>query len=250
MKYYIDFEASEGLEKIISIGCVKENGEEYYSLVNTGDPITPKIERITSITQQQLNEAKSSKEVFEEFYDWCNKDNNLPEFICYGDGDFTFVYNTFLDATSLKEASILGYIYTNMEDVSQEMKEHFYVNKTISLEKLGKHFIEDMDSQNHNALDDAKLLKTVYEAMQNKEIEVNIFKEYLDSSGYHATINKIVMLNGDKIIKEFSSIAEAIKWVESQPNDKGPSYKQNIDEKIERAAKDGGKYFGGNWRIL
>ena len=250
MKYYIDFEASEALEKIISIGCIKDNGEEFYSLVNTNDPITPKIERITSITQEELDKARSSKEVFEEFYDWCDKDDNLPEFVCYGDGDYNFVYNTFVDAASLKEASILGYIYTNMEDVSLEIKEHFYVNKTISLEKLGKHFIPDMDGQNHNALDDAKLLKTVYEAMKNNAIEVNTFKEYLDSSGYHPTINKVVMLNGDKLIKEFNSMDEAVTWVKNQPNDKGPSYTQNIDEKINRAAKDGGKYFGGNWRIL
>lgn len=44
MKYYIDFEASEAEQKVISIGCVREDGDKFYSLVKVDDPITSKIE--------------------------------------------------------------------------------------------------------------------------------------------------------------------------------------------------------------
>ena len=34
MKFYIDFEATQYTENIISIGCVAENGDSFSSLVN------------------------------------------------------------------------------------------------------------------------------------------------------------------------------------------------------------------------
>ncbi len=54
MYYYIDFEASEAEKKIISVGCICEDGREFYSLVNTDDPITFRITQITGITQEKL----------------------------------------------------------------------------------------------------------------------------------------------------------------------------------------------------
>ena len=66
MKHYIDFEASEALQKIISVGCIREDGEEFYSLVYTDDPITQRIEEITGISQEDINDARSAEEVFSE----------------------------------------------------------------------------------------------------------------------------------------------------------------------------------------
>ena len=33
MKYFIDFEATQFSNEIISVGCVREDGKEFYSLV-------------------------------------------------------------------------------------------------------------------------------------------------------------------------------------------------------------------------
>ena len=250
MNYYIDFEASEHEQKIISIGCINQKGEEFYELVHTDDPITIRIEEITHINQKDIDNARSIDEVFSDFYNWCYKNDDLPKFICYGSSDIDFINNTFYDASKLKSASILGYMYLNLYDCSDEIKEHFYVNKTISLEKLANHYIGDDIKQNHNALDDAKLLKTVYESILNTNNETGLFTEYIDSYKVPTSINKILRLNGNTILQEFKSMDEAVKWLIDQPNDKGAQYLKDAAEKIKKAAKTNSKYFYSNWRIL
>ena len=249
MKYYIDFEASEAKHKIISIGCVREDGKEFYSLVKTDDPITPFIEELTGITQDDIDWAPSGKEVFSNFYDWLSNDDQL-EIMCYGSSDYDFTYNSMESATCLKESSILSYLYLNMIDVSEEIKEHFYVNKTISLEKLGKHYNPTMEDQNHNALDDARLLKNVYENMKNSKKESYIFTEYLDPRRYPDQARTVLRLNGNTILQEFINIEEAVAWLKTQPNDKGPQYLKNATEKIKKASRENFKYFQCNWRIV
>ena len=91
MKYYIDFEASEDRCEIISIGCVREDGEEFYSLVHSDDPITPRIEEITGLSQKDIDGAPKAREVFESFFDWCSRDESFPEFVNYGSKDIEFV---------------------------------------------------------------------------------------------------------------------------------------------------------------
>ena len=36
MKFYLDFEATRFSNRIISVGCVAENGKTFYSLVKPG----------------------------------------------------------------------------------------------------------------------------------------------------------------------------------------------------------------------
>ena len=250
MKYYIDFEASESEKKIISIGCIREDGEEFYSLVFTEDPITKRIEELTGISQEDIDQAPDSCDVFGRFYDWCEKGEDLPEFICYGDGDYEFIDNTLADARSFKESAMLSDIYMNMIDCSKDIMDFFYVNKTISLEKLGKHFVPDMEDQNHNALDDAKLLKVVYEKMQSGSRDINEFKEYMNSNRQPLFARKVLRLNGSEILNEFDSMEEAISWIKTQLSGKDAKYISGAEEKIRKAAKEGSRYFGSNWRIL
>jgi DNA polymerase III epsilon subunit-like protein len=250
MKYYIDFEATEDKKEIISVGIVREDGEEFYSLVYSDDPITPRIEEITGISQKEIDEAPKSKEVFESLYDWLNRDEDVPEIVNYGDSDIDFVYNTSLNASSLKEAAMLSFLYTNMFDCSEDLKQFFYVNKTISLEKLGRYFNKDMDEQNHNALDDAKLLKMVYDKMKTGDRSIEAFSEYMDPLRMPDEISKVLRMNGNTVLEEFNSLKEAVNWVKSQPNSKGHKYIQNAEDKIKNAAKNGSRYFDCNWRIV
>ncbi len=249
MRYYIDFEASENEKMIISVGAVNEKGEEFYSLVHTDDPITPRIEEITGICQEEIDEAPSASEVFGHFYDWCAR-YDCPEFINYGTGDFDFVYNNFASASSFKEAAMLSFLYLNMYDCSEELKEFFYVNKTISLEKLGKFFDKDMGDQNHNALDDAKLLKMVHEKMKTGDRNFDAFLEYVDPGRYPDQVRKVLRMNGSVILEEYDNLNKAVEWIKEQPNDKGHKYILNAADKIKHAAKTSSRYFGCNWRIL
>ena len=250
MKYYIDFEASEQEKKIISVGVVREDGQEFYSLVYTDDPMTFRIIQITGITQDEVNSAPSAADVFEKLYDWCAQDQERPEFICYGDGDLDFVYNNYLSSQSLKEGAMLSYLYLNMYDCSEEIRKHFYVNKTISLQKLGQYFDSSLGPQNHNALDDAKLLKMVYEHVISGVGDAVAFTEYVSHNRLPENITRIVRLAGQEVMNEFENMAQAVNWARQQPNDKGPSYLTNIEEKITRAALTNGKYLGSSWRIL
>ncbi len=250
MKYYIDFEATETQRKIISVGIVREDGQEFYSLVRTDDPVTPRIEEITGISQKETDGAPEAGEVFSSLFDWCMKDGDLPEFINYGNGDFDFVYNTFPDVSSLKGASILAYIYMNMYDCSEDLKKYFYVNKTISLEKLGKYFDKGLGEQTHNALDDARLLKMVYDRMKTGDRNFDSFLEYVDPKKYPDQVRKVVRLRNGEIIEEYANMKEAVAWVRSQPNYKGIKYIQNADEKIKYAAKNNSRYFDHYWRII
>ena len=250
MRYYIDFEASEQQQTIISVGCVSDSGREFYSLVHTEDSITLRIEQITGITQKDVDDAPSSSQVFEQLYDWISNDEEVPDFYCYGDGDLDFVYNNYMLATSFKEAAMLSYLYVNLYDCSEEIKDHFFVNKTISLEKLGQHFDQNMGAQNHNALDDAKLLKMVYDHTRSEQKENNVFNEYVDNRRIPSEIRSVLRLQGNTIVAEYQSMEEAVEWCRKQPNDKGPTYLKNIDEKIRNAARTGSKYMNCNWRIL
>ena len=250
MRYYIDFEASEAERRIISVGALREDNKEFYSLVYCDDPITPRIEELTGISQKQVDGAPSSSEVFEKLYDWCMEDDSYPEFINYGDSDADFVYNTFLCAETFKEAAMLSFLYLNMQDCSKEIKAFFYVNKTISLEKLGRYFNKDMGEQNHNALDDAKLLKMVYDRMKTGDRNFDAFLEYVDPNKYPDEVKKVLRMNGTQVLQEYKNIKEAVSWIKAQPNDKGNKYLQNADDKIKYAAKNNSKYFGFNWRIV
>lgn len=71
MKYFIDFEAMQFSNEIISVGCVSENGEKFYSLVQPqkAEKITEFITSLTGITYEELFSAPSADKVFSEFYE-------------------------------------------------------------------------------------------------------------------------------------------------------------------------------------
>ena len=66
MKYFIDFEAMQFSNEIISVGCVSENGEKFYSLVQPkkAKKITDFITTLTGITYEDLDCAPSADKVF------------------------------------------------------------------------------------------------------------------------------------------------------------------------------------------
>ena len=111
MNYFIDFEANQFSNEIISIGCVRENGDQFYSLINPKKRITEFITNLTGITNELLQKAENSEEVFQKFFEWCNEyPNDIPTFYCYGNSDTSFVKTNFNKAKNFKEKAILGYL--------------------------------------------------------------------------------------------------------------------------------------------
>ena len=134
MRYYIDFEASEAEQKIISVGCIREDGQEFYSLVNVDDPITPRIEEITGISQEEIDNAPEGKEVFSNLYDWLSQDE-LPEIMCYGDGDFDVLVDVrssdIFSSMSDKINATVGSLKENIDKEANKYNADFETAKDI-----------------------------------------------------------------------------------------------------------------------
>ena len=93
MNFFIDFEATQFTQEIISIGCVAENGKSFYSEVNCKGKVTPFITNLTGLTPEQISEAPSADFVFQKFYSWLYSviDSTIPTFYVFGDNDDHYV---------------------------------------------------------------------------------------------------------------------------------------------------------------
>ena len=129
MKYFIDFEATQFSEEIISIGCIREDGETFYSLVAPVDgKITPFITNLTGITAEMLKTAMSPDHVFEMFYDWAFIADDTPDFFVWGNSDVDFLRHTFKRTTSRKARMAIGYMCGSATDYAKKFcKTIFYV---------------------------------------------------------------------------------------------------------------------------
>ena len=137
MNFFIDFEATQFTQEIISIGCVAETGEYFYSEVNCEGKITPFITNLTGLTPEQISNAPSADEVFLMFTDWMmNLDlyrGTVPKFYVFGNCDETFIKNTLRRLTNPIANQMLCLILGNLVDYNSEIRKQFKLNKQISL---------------------------------------------------------------------------------------------------------------------
>lgn len=124
MKYFIDFEATQFSQEIISVGCIREDGQTFYALVAPKKgKITPFITNLTGITAEMIDSAMSADAVFSEFYDWLFENlDDAPEFLVWGNSDGDFIRHTSRHATALKAKMALGYICGNYRDYAKMCK--------------------------------------------------------------------------------------------------------------------------------
>ncbi|MBQ4213637.1 MAG: hypothetical protein II673_00550, partial [Ruminococcus sp.] len=115
MRYFIDFEASQFAEEIISVGCVDESGRSFYSLVRPKKPkkVTDFITKLTGITREEVLAAATADEVFSKLYDWLDK-SEAVKFYCYGDCDRRFAFNTVVTAEDFRAQTALSLIIANI----------------------------------------------------------------------------------------------------------------------------------------
>ena len=164
MKYFIDLEATQFSNEIISIGCVREDGETFYSLVNVSkNKMTNFITELTGITKEDVSTAPSSDEVFTKFYDWLIPDESKVQFFCYGNADLGFIRKNLNKATTVKAQMALSVLALHLVDYSKCVERHFGLIKSISLKKVLAYYRQVAEvEQNHNALEDALFLKEIY----------------------------------------------------------------------------------------
>lgn len=247
MKYFIDFEANSPSGEIISIGCVDENGNEFYSLVNCSTPLDNFVKKITHLTQEQIDNAEPIDVVLLNLFIWIkttNKTNwNELEFYHYGTEDIKFIKSTLHNVSIPFNYEKFSALMTRCKNYDKEVKKYFSSNQCVSLIAAANYFKTEPEEQNHNALDDAKMLKFVFENIDGKEPNGPI-DILLDN-------RLIVRKKRKKETVKYNSIDEALAFCmanmpEEYHNDK---IKTRVCNRLKKAITQKTKYCGFNWSV-
>lgn len=286
MKFYIDFEAAQFSEQIISIGCMDEMGKPFYSLVRPEGKvkISKFITELTGITKEDLLDENTADDVFLDFYDYikesCARSNSpIPEFYCYGDSDAIFLKKTINHMTNTRSIIIAQSILATLTDYAVTVKNYFHSDNSIALKKVCSFMEDENIEQKHNALDDAKMLMYVEKKLTEKckpedrdEIrslpgnvkpKVSLGKKApeaflkLEGTRWNATtgadennyVFKCVHHTNEQMY--FNDIDTAIMWcIKYVKNGASPKNAGQVNKtriNIEKALMRGSKYCGVKW---
>jgi inhibitor of KinA sporulation pathway (predicted exonuclease) len=267
MNFFIDFEATQFTNEIISIGCVAENGDTFYSKVRAEGKITPFITNLTGLTQEEINLSPSADQVFLEFYYWITKyfTDGIPKFYVFGNSDMNFLTSTIKYIQEPLANVGICIIIGNLIDFSKSIKNKFKLCQDISLIKIIEYYLEKPIEQKHNALEDALFLQQVFNFVKEDTrphgpfpsnyytINSTISKKQTLPS--EKTINsfKGQIVLKDKIIqKTFPSIKEATNYIISQIEEKNRDkvIPNNIAKKIAHAITSKKKYCNYKWSVI
>lgn len=268
MKYFIDFEATQFSEEIISVGCIREDGETFYSLVAPAKgKITPFITNLTGITKEMLDTAMNPDAVFEMFYDWAFINDDSPDFFVWGDSDVAFLKQTFKRTTSRKARMAIGYVCGSITNYAKKFCKTAKI-ENCSLIKAVNTLVNKDVVQTHNALDDAVMLCSVYNVVSN--ISVTELKEKMaflaSPKEEKKTEEKIKWTNmglkkgticivnkKGEALQIFATLNEATDWIlnnKISDAQRDATNKNRVLRKIQNAYNGGHQYFGFLWRIV
>ena len=157
MNFYVDFEALQFSGRIISIGCINDNGDKFYTLSQPskqGERLTNFITDLTGITNEMLSNAPTANEAFENFYQYVKStcDDTAPQFYCYGNCDGDFLRSTGKYLTSFDARMFCNYVRCNLTDYSSTARSYFPSFETLALKKIYSLIKEDNEPQRNNAL--------------------------------------------------------------------------------------------------
>lgn len=275
MNFYLDFEATQFTQRIIAIGCVTEDGSSFYTLVKlTGnDKVSKFITALTGIDNELLQEKgmspaaalRSLKEFIDEH---TTAETNF--FYVYGNADKVFLNNT-IPRTRFKDNEANWYysFAASLIDYSSFVN-RFFNTDTVSLKKAAAWFKGEGVYQNHNALDDADLLRMVAcginstkppienpwaEEMKErarKQQENNEKNDITSLSDKHAHI-RAISVDGTLPTLEFTTYKEAALYTHNNLLDIGQ--RKNTDpmsfkKKIKHAIRVNKPYFKYNWELI
>lgn len=177
MVVYIDFEANGAnqVHEIISIGAVTEMNKKFYSLVRPHSKLDRKIKELTHISQEEAEIAPSIENVVSNFFTWLFNvaSYELPDvkFFVYGDSDKDFIKASMSFVSDISTLDSLQYIHDHIERVDKQVAKKFN-RKLIGLRSAYLTMrlpSNEPIEQLHNALEDAEILKYVWENINNYE---------------------------------------------------------------------------------
>ena len=152
--------------EIISIGAVKTTLDgkilsQFYSCIKPKNiyKLTNKCIEITSLKQEEIDNAKSFESVFKEFEKWCGNKRNL--FLYWGGNDISVLKN---DSNRIKENIKIVNNIINFNIDYQEVlcKDILNLNNFPSLKNAVLKYNLDFHGLQHNALDDSYNLSKLY----------------------------------------------------------------------------------------
>ena len=168
LKIYLDLEANAITNEVISIGMVTEEGKEFYSLVRPHTKLDHRIKELTHITQEEADNAPSLEDVMFDVRRFICQQisaNDKIIFYHYGKNDRHYLKSSKTFAANESTKMILDYIINRCENLDRIVPKHF--NRT-SIGLRSAYLTMRLSSnepatQNHNALEDAQMLKYVWE---------------------------------------------------------------------------------------
>ena len=258
MEYYIDFEATQFSNEIISVGCVDENGRTFYTLVKPCKPekLNNFITDLTGITREDLVSAPTADEAFSNFFRWIDK-TGTAEFYCYGNCDARFVKFTLRHIKDFDAQCAMSLILSTLSDFSYYAMDFFRVDQTIGLVKIVEYYSGEKIQQKHNSLEDAQYLKYVADRMQEGKPDGCPFPEYVNSKKpQDAPPPQPIFKHYIKAVKGnsvfiFPSYGKASDWVMlnllAKNIETGEKTKSSIANKIVHAVHANKPYYGYRW---
>ena len=265
MKYFVDFEATQFSNEIIEIGCVREDGVEFQSYVNADKKLTQFIINLTGITQDVVDNAPQSDEVFSDFYKWLQGDTDIV-FYCYGNSDIDFVKKNLRKSKNFEAQAALSMIGMALNDYATSVKTHFGIIKPIGLVKVLAYYrgVESVE-QTHSAIEDARFLKEVFEYIQAEgECTECPFPEYQKTKKVAKPIQPkvevpstphIARIRKNQIVETYENMDAAVAWVFSQmANEHNADQLQgikveNLAKRIRSASSMKKTYMNWKWKI-
>ena len=261
MNFYIDFEATQPEQEIISIGAVAENGATFYSLVQPKHSVVSSfITKLTGITNEDVAKAESIDEVFNKFYIWLYlQEHDLTKwnFYSYGKDDITFLKNSLIKTTSETHLIVASVIIATMKDYSQNVCKYFCCQSTSLLHAYNYlHNIET--TQKHNALEDAEMLAKIASKIDGTSpmaycpFNKKFSKE---DEEFEWPVGKVITrtLGKQPKIREYVDLRSAIEWIidttigkKARPN----TSRKKMAQKILKSIEENKKYHNYMWEII
>lgn len=210
MNFYLDFEATQFSERIISIGCIADNGASFKTLVKPvkNEKVNTFITQLTGITNEMLENAPTADEAFNAFCDFVktNNEGGVPTYYCYGSSDKNFIQHTVSGMSDFHAIMFASSIQALMVDYSAVVKKYLST-RGLSLKKLVA-LIRHVDEveQNHDALDDAMMLKECYEGLDTLDKDILMPEPTPIRQSLGANCNSAFAEAYNKLIEEFGQL--------------------------------------------
>lgn len=257
MKIFIDFEATEKGE-IIAVGA-KTADKEYYSLVKPQfSELTLTIQELTHITKEELDKANTLDIVLCDLDMWLDAQDKVTcrwEFYSYGNADIDFLRKSLKNCYSTTSYLLACQMIATIQDLSVETKEFFKQN--VKLQHVYNFTKQVEKTQQHNALEDAKMLKEVAKYMEhNKPFEISPFIEgcaekkklnFVYPKGeFAAAYPSGVIACSPRPMKHLVQWLLAHDMFVNIPTDSRPK-PNRVANRIMKAVKEGNTYAGYRW---